>query len=157
MNDKILNLIERFFFLSKELSRKYKENEYNIFEIKNKENIINLQILVWENTINLYLGKENIQIIDDWFIKNEVDYKELESFLNTLFYSEIVEDLAYDKNNVLKSFSYNLYNGKEEKILHGKRNWSLIDTFTKLYHKNNNYKSLSTDKPKKKATKHFQP
>ena len=142
MNDRILHLIERFFFLSKELSRKYKENNYNIFEIKNKENIINLQILVWENTINLYLGKENIQIIDDWFIKNEVDYKDLESFLNILFYSEIDEDIAYSKNNVLKSFSYKLYNGKEEKILQGKRNWSLIDTFTELYHKKNNYKSI---------------
>lgn len=71
MNDRLLNLLNHYHSLTDNLSNKYIEDGYEVLEIKDQKDKVNLKILLWENMLNIYMGREYIHILDDYFVENQ--------------------------------------------------------------------------------------
>lgn len=139
MNDRLLNLLNHYHSLTDNLSNKYIEDGYEVLEIKDQKDKVNLKILLWENMLNIYMGREYIHILDDYFVENQEQFEEAQSLLEIILYSDIEESLLYDKKGSLRKFLY-IFSMKNKKIT-GKRNGYIFPVI-ELLKKEEHYKAI---------------
>lgn len=75
--------------------------------VLNSSERLPFRLLIWKNTLNLYIGKEHLHPWDDVFLNTEDDYAQYRKNIRLWLCKSIEETLLYDrKSNKLRYYSY---------------------------------------------------
>jgi len=96
-------------------------------------NRLNVRIIVYQNWVSIYLGKKQIQVIEDSNLLDKKKQIEICEYLNFLFDSYI-EEIEFIRENKVKCIEYNFFkNTSLHKTFKYFINQSFLDFFYKNY------------------------
>ena len=138
MMNNFVNLIE---FYSKKLNpyltthRKDREVSYEF--LGDKINRLNVTIIVYKNWVNIYLGKRQIQVIEDLNLLDEKKHLEICKYLNLLFDS-CIEEIEFFRRDEVKCVEYHFLKNTS---LHKTFKYFINQSFLDFFHRNYQIKS----------------
>lgn len=106
------------------------ELNINLYSITNV--CLPVNILLWKNVINIYIGIELLHPLDDVFIKNEIVLKKTIEILEIVFSKNIKEELFYNDKRIV-SYNYSYINSSKDALFYSNKHISNNKTVINTY------------------------
>ena len=136
--DNFKNLIE--FYCEKfnpYLTVHKKDTEVSYEFLGDNINCLNVTIIIYKNWLNIYLGKKQIQVVEDLDLLDKKKQLEVSGYINLVFNS-CIEEIEFVKGDKVKCIEYHFF---KNTLLCETFKYFINQSFLDFFHRNYQIKS----------------